>query len=238
MAESISLSGYLLLCSGAMLSFVGLYLIVLSVHNAALLLRVETESHFDGEIESESLTIAKDKQDKNYGAITRYEISDKKILALEEEYLIREYCQIREGALSCGGEASAHTPVANTTSEGMTPKYTSINSPVSVNELYRTNSMGYMSPEDVSLEAGELKSPNSHSISRSSAVLIPQTRALSPEVKKEIRSMKEKTSWRKRYGVSDSGFLSREVLNLLKMRPFRDSATAKTSSSNTGPSKV
>lgn len=151
----------------------------------------------------------------SYGAITRFDTSN--LLALEEEYLYREYQEIRGEHLSAGGEASAHTPVDRTTTEGGDFSFeTTTNSPSAI-DLF---SMGHMTPLEMEEgSTGALLSP--------AAVLVNGTRrdqssasAASAETSgSHSNNSSSGGSWRGRLSTGD-GFLSRGVLRLLK-RPFR-----------------
>ena len=126
---SPALLDYPLICVAVGIVFLFLVLITPTIFCGPIL-GENIKSCIDARVgaETESLTIARSRKAK-YGAITRCGDIERNSLTCEEEYWYLEYQEIREGSLSAGGEAGAHTPVANTTTEDGTPKYMTVNSP-------------------------------------------------------------------------------------------------------------
>ena len=151
----------------------------------------------------------------SYGAITRYE--NRSLIALEEEYL-REYQEIRDGQLSAGGEASAHTPVAEgrTTTEGC--DFSQSDNTTSPSAIDAFSMGGNITPLMGSGEGEEMNSPATvryHGTGRypsgGSAIGIESGGKHSSNGR----------GWDKMGRVSlGDGFLSRGVLRMLKSLPI------------------
>lgn len=152
----------------------------------------------------------------SYGAITRYE--NRSLLALEEEYL-REYQEIRDGQLSAGGEASAHTPVAEgrTTTEGCDFSQSDNTTSPSAIDVFSMG--GNITPLEVG--SGEGEEMNSPATVRYHGTGRYPSGGSAIGIESGGKHSSNGRGWDKMGRVSlGDGFLSRGVLRMLKSLPI------------------